>query len=841
MIQRVVGIALFCLILASCTGRGVCSQGEGRIVLVENGKASAKIVIVANPRRYTQIAALELQQYIQKVSGAELEIITDDQPGCRDGSRVLVGQSRITEELGVENAGFAEDEYLVETRGETLILMGRDELEYGPLSYEQNGHWPGFNPDACNPVHRDIYKHHSSLWAVYDFLEKQCGVRWYMMTELGEVVPENDTLVFANIHVRRKPWAQLRRFNYGTVTDPWHFQGCAEGARPIFQIKDGKRDLYMWMERMRFGGIEYENNHSMYAFFDRFGTDNLRLYANSNAVYGNQLCYSNPDVIKQIAGDICDYFDGKYPDGRYVDISRAYWLPAGGDFHAVVPMDNHNYCKCPLCAGKWEESFGGSFIGGSLSDYIWGFVNDVAGEVKKSHPDKYVSALAYWQYGDPPSFELEDNVAVMVCKAALSQYGDPDIKAYHAKYMPIWRTKTKHLTTWEYYNFPHFGGPVFPGIQPHRIDEDIKFLKEVGIEGQFIELDSVNPAREHINMYVCMKLLDDPATDIDELLDEYYRLFYGPAEEPMSMFFERLEEIFTNQDYWKEVTKQGKDHLDTYVSWEVMCPPKVLVEFGEIIAAAYKAVGSQEPYLDRVKLMDKAIYGEMKEDSDTYWRARKMRPNVELIDFERAPVINGILDDECWTNAVKTPKLKSMTGGEVEHEAFARIGYDGKCLYVVVECFESVMDSVVAGNEKHDGNVFEEKDSIELFLVPDPDEERYYQIAFNVIGTINDAAAVRGRYRQQDWESNIELAIEKSHDRWIAEFAIPFSVLGLENAPAGRQWRMNICRNRKISDDRRNDNNFGLYWERSGWAPTFTNWHERRHFAEVTFPDKNRK
>ena len=289
--------------------------------------------------------------------------------------------------------------------------------------------------------------------------------------------------------------------------------------------------------------------------------------------------------------------------------------------------------------------------------------------------------------------------------------------------------------------------------------------------------------------------------------------------------------------YWQEVTRQDKDHIGAYVSWEVMCPPDTLEQYGSLIQQAYTAVGQQQPYLDRVKLMDKAIYGEMKRYCEKYWHIMKMRPDVTLARLGQAPAIDGVLDDQCWENATKTGQLKEMAGGQVQHKSFAMFGYDEQELYVAIECFESIMNTVIALNYQHDGNVFEERDSVELFIDPNPEGKRYYQIAFNVLGTVNDASNAKNKMRRQDWDSNMELAVKKGQDRWIAEFAVPFSAFGLEKAPSGQQWQINICRNRKLTDERRNDKNIGLWWEYSGWAPTFTNWHERRHFAKVTFSE----
>ena len=819
-------LAFFCGCLPIlATAVSAVEPGRGSIAIVDEGKPVARIVLAENPPRYTQVAALELQHYVERSTGAVLPITTDGLPDAGNGFEILVGESRLTRELGLRGADFNRDEILVETRGTKLILMGRDEPEFGWVTYEENGHWPGFWPEAPDPKQKQIWKLKGSLHAVYEFLEKAVGVRWYMVTDIGEVVPQHDSLTAANLFIRRKPWCATRRFNIDMASprhfyERWGAKGSPLGSKSIHELGPGHRGwrhLFMWLERVRYGGVLHEANHSLYSYFDRFGEDHPDWFADSNPVHGAQMCYQNEGLIDRVAGDINQAFDNAYPDGRYPGIDRAYWIAAAGRFHAVVPMDNDKYCQCERCAPKWRPGEDWMFFGGRRSDYVWAFVNEVAERVYPRHPDKYVSALAYYQYTDPPSFELAPNVAVMYCKS-MSQYGDPRRREYDRQNLVEWRKRTPHLSTWEYYNFPR--GPVFPGVSPHRIAEDIAFLRELPIEGMFIELDSVNPAIEHINLYVTMKLLDDPATDVDALLEEYYRLFYGPAEEPMRAFFEKIEAIGTDPEHWKAVLARGEEHLGRQVSWDVMCPPAVLAGFGALIERAKAAAGDAQPYRDRVDLMDLAVYGHMTQSAADYRRhSRTERPGL-AIPFVSSPPSNGGV----WDGAAFTGPFRTITGQEAELDTRGWIVAGEHGLHFIVEAMESDMGSLRMRHKDPDSNVYEE-DCIEIFIQQDETVRSFYQIAFNPRGTVNDARLVKGKPRDETWDSGMELSVERREDRWVARGAIPWTSLGRESAPRGEQWRFNICR------DRPRGGPPGLY----AWAPTFTSWHELEYFGRITF------
>ena len=429
-----------------------------------------------------------------------------------------------------------------------------------------------------------------------------------------------------------------------------------------------------------------------------------------------------------------------------------------------------------------------------------------------------MSALAYYQYTEPPSFPIEPNVAVMYCKA-MALYGDPRRKAFDRENLAAWRERIPHLSVWEYYNFPR--GPVFPGVSPHRIAEDIAFQRSLPIDGMFIELDSVNPAIEHINLYVTMKLLDDPDIDVDALLDEYYRLFYGPAEIPMRAFFEKIEAIGTSEENWQAVLARGEEHLDRHVSWEVMCPPAVLAEFGAWMADARAAAGEQQPYKDRVGLMELAVYGHMKRSAEEYWRQSSAEPPSLAIPFVSSPPSS----DGDWDGAASTGPFRTITGEEADLDTRGWILAGEQALYFLVEATESDMGSLRMRHRDPDANVFEE-DCIEIFIQPDEAVRAFYQVGFNPLGTVNDAHLVKGEPRDESWDSGMRLDVERKSDRWVARGAIPWASLGREGPPRGERWRFNLCR------DRPRGGPPGLY----AWSPTFTSWHELEYFGELTFP-----
>src|SRR5690349_12547325 len=73
------------------------TRAGDKLILVENGKPIASIVIAAAPSENARVAAEELQRYLEKMSGARLPIVTDAAPPS--GPLVLIGKSRLTDAM----------------------------------------------------------------------------------------------------------------------------------------------------------------------------------------------------------------------------------------------------------------------------------------------------------------------------------------------------------------------------------------------------------------------------------------------------------------------------------------------------------------------------------------------------------------------------------------------------------------------------------------------------------------------------------------------------------------------------------------------------------------------
>jgi hypothetical protein len=345
-IQRRFGLGRTVLaLLAAC----VWPAGAlAKVTLVQDGQPRAVIVLAEKPTRSAQLAARELQEHLRLMSGAVAPIATEAQERPKLSTPIYVGESKATRRMGFVSYRFAPQESLVRITDKAVVLLGRDDPDTGPITYEKNGAWPGFN--RMKAFHRV-----GSLYAVYEFLERFCGVRWYMPTDIGRVVPKRKTLVLEPTEVRTRPWTSYRVIGYGLWGTPGDKGEVGLYGMRRYKKHAPARDLNLHMLRLRGGGEPYQVNHSVYGYAKRFGKQHPDWFVDGNPGRHTQLLYHHPGVIEQVTKDACDYFSMPFSKRRFGAKKIHAMRVSAGDFFPVMPLDDRNYglvTKPPSAAAR---------------------------------------------------------------------------------------------------------------------------------------------------------------------------------------------------------------------------------------------------------------------------------------------------------------------------------------------------------------------------------------------------------------------------------------------------------------------------------------------------------
>ena len=616
---------LACVIELTAVSAALCQETgqaapDSTFTLVKAGKPACTIVVSESPTPAARLAVLELQYHVMKITGAELPVSTDKQKAV--GPRVIIGDSTAAREMGFAGAKFAPQEYLIAFRPDTLILIGRDwqdteanRRQFGrPMSCgdtlaatrQRIDYWKtvGFPDRSTGEMELPgVYDDQGTCYAVYHFLEHFCDVRWYAPNETGIVPPSTKELTVHGRDIRRSPALKYR-------------DALWSGNWPFMQGQWGpttRPEVSLFWRRLRLGGERWSGNHTFHPRTIQSLLNDPQYQAQGPG-RGTQLCYTNPALIAKVAQMARDFFDGKtdVPDG---------WK-AMGDYFAIVPDDNVQFCKCDRCQAllKSGKDMGtGQFSSGTISNYWFTFVNAVAREVRKTHPDKYITTLAYWEYAFPPrGQDIEPNVSVAPCLHTCVWAFHKEMRDNDMKFYKEWQQKSRApMFLWNYYHHPMEPALIekwkcFPSVTVHESARAIQMFAKDGIHGVFVCGEP-----DMLEGYVMARFYDDPSQDVNALLDEFFTRYFGAAAGPMKKFYLGLEDVACDPKNYTppQYRSNGIDWKN--VAWSHLGTAERMEQLGRLMAEAQAAAGT-EMEKRRVALWHDAIWKWMLEGRTQY-------------------------------------------------------------------------------------------------------------------------------------------------------------------------------------------------------------------------------
>jgi hypothetical protein len=524
-IQNIISLFVITCIFSFMGG---CVGKSANIVIVENGSPKAVIVLSSDATEAEKFAAQELQTYLRKISGAEIPIKTDSVK--LQENRILVGQSRLTEEWGITTEDLAREGFRIKTIGNNLALVGRDDA--------------------------------GTQFAVYTFLEKYLGLRWFWPGELGEIVPNMKTIAIGQIDDTEEPDFKWRDRGpggalWGATTGPTEMHAR---ERLLGVTIEHQQEVELWEKRNKWGGMKIYGGHALGEIFppEKYANTHPEYYAlvdGKRAVPGDdydykhegQICTTNPEVIKVAVEWARKFFD-EHPEYHGVHLTM---------------NDGGGFCECERCqaldSGELVERPGIDIEEmkkkpakySVITNRIFTFMNQVTEEVQKSHPGKCIVSMAYSRYTKPPEkINLHAYVIPQYCLWSAYKHANTEIKKQHEEIAAGWAKAAHKKGIYEY----HINGS-WPGM--HRlvtsyIAESIKYLYRQGID--LYQTQSGDEfAINGLNYYVAGKLLWDTSLDEKQILDDFYQKAFGNAGSAIKRFHQRLA------DAWTVATKDGLD------------------------------------------------------------------------------------------------------------------------------------------------------------------------------------------------------------------------------------------------------------------------------------------
>jgi hypothetical protein len=483
--------------------------------LVKDGHAAASIVIPDEPSAVASYAAQELQYHIEVATGAKLRIVGEsgEMPA---GSHIYLGNGKAAAEANIKISTHQGNAYLVKTIGQNVYIVGNDS-DGDPL---------------------DLDTHEGTLFAVYDFLENNLGVRWLWPGKLGEVIPHTNTVSFS-------------------LTDAT--------VRPLLWFKQwrnsGTRNELIWLKRQRFGrSIRPQYGHSFGNYWTRFGSNHPEYFAmlpdgtrrlDPTADPGPEwvhMCVSSAGLTEQILAD---------------------WKEKGSPrFLNVCENDGWAGCACPTCL-SWDEAdpdnpvpfdqrleaakrtFEGKdgrpddwlFKLGSLSDRYARFWKIVSEKARQERPDVEVVSYIYDNYRKPPvKTMLNSNVLCgLVPQESIFGYSKRDSEIFRHDWSG-WEKTGCGLFLRPNYTLQQ---PNFPAFYALTLGEDLKFAMAHGLKGTDFDSLTGKFSTEGPSLYMLAKMLNHPDASTDAVIDEFCAAF-GPASATVKQYFQLWESVYPN-------------------------------------------------------------------------------------------------------------------------------------------------------------------------------------------------------------------------------------------------------------------------------------------------------
>ena len=497
------------------------------------GQAKALLVLADEPEnpQVIKYAAEEIRRVVRKATGATLTVVLESKLGKQANEMeglIFLGPCRATKQAGVDAGTLPANSYLIESDEGRLFLCGKDGGTDHPRNY-----------------HVDM----GTLFAAYEFLERQVGVHWLWPGDLGEFVPRHDRVISGVWKTESLPRLMQRH---------WRFEATLHYGRQAWSsethVYNYKVAVYEWLRRHRFmrrHNLDYAETFRDY--WERFGATRPELFnllpdgsrtPDGGRPHNVSMCVSEPRLWRQVVADWRKNRSDKLPwvnckpndtPGKCVCERCLAWDVRPQDDEASLASARETFAEGDKDGWMWPQHLG------SLSDRYARYLLAVQKEAEQFENSATVISYAYANYSRPPtSTKLNDRVVIALASSLFFPYTEETSREFHRDWDGWSRTGARLVFR------PNItlGSHNMPVHYARRVGADIQYAFRRGVLAT--DLDSLTGmwATQGPSLYVVARTQLPVDKSVDEILDEYYGAF-GPAKTAVKEYF----------DYWERVAK----------------------------------------------------------------------------------------------------------------------------------------------------------------------------------------------------------------------------------------------------------------------------------------------
>jgi len=511
------------------------------LVIVDNGKTNAKVLVSAQAGNFERIAAEDLVTYIEKMTGAKPEIINTEQEISKTLTRkdiplFIIGSLALKENPQLQkkidavkkkNPVLRADAIVIKTDGNRVYLAGSNE--------------------------------ESNCSAVAEIL-RRWGCRFFMPTEFGQCIPEYSRLVLDEIDFAYGPPFEVRMYWISWLGDTTGKDEFMRLNMMVNEVVPSGHCLATYTKDIAPGGDPFKVPISERSTAEHVAAKVEKLYAEGkrfslgmeDGLYSSDsprdkelmslqwdkyfMTHSMTDAFMEFYNNVADILMKKYPESKAKIGFLAY-------SNITIPPVRDIIAKEPLVA----------YLAPIDIDPIHG-MDDIESPQKQEYKDM----LYKW-------------AKVMQGRVVIYDYDQG---------MLVWRD--------------------IPNPSIAAIRQDIKHYRNAGILG--VDTESRGAfATTFINLYIRGRLMWNPDEDVDKLIQEFYPAFYGPMADPMSQYWNSIfkaweDTIVTEHEYFVAPAIYTED-LVLFLEKKLTEAEKI----AEKIAAKKEKTNNEKLYLDRMK------------------------------------------------------------------------------------------------------------------------------------------------------------------------------------------------------------------------------------------------
>lgn len=378
-----------------------------------------------------------------------------------------------------------------------------------------------------------------TMSAVYNFLEKELGVRWLRPGDEGIVFSPRTAITLADKKSDR--WVMSLMMT-GVRTYFWRFRRMKEAnaaAPEIFRMTEEEVDALQYQDklysrRQRHGmHFYFRYGHAFGNWWEKYGKEHPEWFGMDSTgrrgvdkVYRGRekLCLSNPEVIDAIVKE-------------YIAAGR----PACFN---VCPNDGTpGFCFCKNCLALDTRVKGENFYAHLTDRYLW-FWNRLAARLIKERKDVTIITYIYSYYRLPPRREKVEFPDNMLFGMVPNMFDD------NVKFFSEWKKAGAKRIFLRPNDLCH-GTPMPRGLEK-RIYDKFQQARTFNIFGTDYDGGFGNRSID-LECYVAFRMVHDPELSFDEIMNEYCSAFGAAAPEVAEFYAkwrEQGEKIIPMVDQW---------------------------------------------------------------------------------------------------------------------------------------------------------------------------------------------------------------------------------------------------------------------------------------------------